>query len=191
MAYLILNGPSYRTRQPASCYRGTDRRAALYFDALPDDQEINRLFKWYINEMHPVSDLAQAFRYVELARTYLPDHHFEVIEVTKGDATPINNGEFLGFDLSGGGSGDSLIFMCLPAGFEATNIPAEPIHILSGLIRRYFTPRLNQFGLFQEFEDAVYCREAMIALQSFHPNLYEGGALVMFEVAGVYSLSEK
>lgn len=150
------------------------------------------LFKWYIDEYHPVHDLAKALRYVELSRSHLPNHHFEVVEVTKGNAAPIYKGKFLGFDISGGGSGDSLIFLNIPFGEpESHESPTNPILVLSQLIRRHFGARLNEFALFQVFEDASNCRNAMIALQSFHPNLYEGGSLEVFEVAGVYALSQK
>jgi hypothetical protein len=190
MAYLVLDGQKISNRH-TSLYRGTDRREPIYCDALTSDHEINELFKWYVDEYRPVHDLAKALRYVELSRKHLANHNFEVVEVTKNNASPVYRGKFLGFDISAGGCGDSLIFMCLPVEPETPNIPEEPILVLSQLIRRYFTPRLNKFGLFQKFEDATYCRKVMIALQSFHPNLYEGGALEVFEVAGVYTLSEK
>jgi hypothetical protein len=189
MNYLVVDGPSYRTSYPVSLYRGTDRKEPTYCDSVPDGDEINQLFRWYVAQVGAVHDLAKARRYAALCNMYFPGQYFEVVEVTKGDTAPTSDRQFLGFDISLGGCGDSLIFTSLLAGPSAS-IPEEPILILSDLIRRYFTPRLNQFGLFQTFDDATYCRKVMIALQSFHPGLYEGGSLDVFEVAGIHLVSD-
>ena len=195
MKYLILNGPPYPVSRRSgsylrtdACYRGTHRKRPTYCDALPKDHEINQLFMWYLEVTWPsgfISDLAKARRYAALCTVYFPGRHFEVVEVTDGLATPSNASQLLGFDISLGGGGDSLIFEALL--YEpAETLPEEPILLLSDLIRRYFFPKLNDFGLFRTFEDASHCRRAMIALQSFHANLYEGGDLNLFTVAGVY-----
>lgn len=184
MKYLVLNDPG-PTFYHAAFYRGTDRKEPTYCNAVPDDHEINQLFRWYVERIGAVHDLAKARRYAELCNAYFPSRHFEVIEATRGETTPTNNGQFLGFDISAGGFGDSLIFNALLPG-PATGVPEQAILLLSDLIRRYFCPRLNGFGLFQTFGEASHCRKAMIALQSFHPGLYEGGNLDEFEVVGIY-----
>jgi hypothetical protein len=145
---------------------------------------------WFLEETWPsgfIRDLAKARRYAALCNEYFPDRHFEVIEVTDGLETPSNATQLLGFDISFGGVSSSLIFESLLYGPAAT-LPEEPILLLSDLIRLHFCPKLNEFGLFRTFEEAAHCRRAMIALQSFHPNLYEGGDLGLFTVAGVYLL---
>jgi hypothetical protein len=187
MNYLIRDGQSYPVSYPADFYRGTDRKGPVHCDALPEDHEINRLFVWYLEETESgfVHDLAKARRYAELCNQNCPGKRFEVIEVTDGKTTPTDSAQLLGFDISFGGGGDSLIFLALLAG-PSERIPDEPIDLLSDLIRRYFCPKLNEFGLFRTFEDASHCRRAMIALQSFHPNFYEGGDLEVFTVTGVY-----
>jgi len=189
MNLLILNGLGYRTVSPNCQYRGTDRRMATHCDTVPDDHEINRLFKWFLKEggeSGVVHDVLKARRYADLCNQYFPDKHFEVIEVTDGKTTPENSApQLLGFDISANGFGSSLISLALL--HEPTQkIPEEPMIVLTNLIREHFRPRLNKFGLFQTVADASDCRRAMIALQSFHPNLYEGGDLAVFTVAGVY-----
>ncbi len=197
MTYLILNGPSYPVSHRSASYlgtdasyRGTDRKVPTHCDAVPEDHEINQLFMWFLEETWPsgfIRDLAKARRYAALCNEYFPDRHFEVVEVTEGLETPSNATQLLGFDISLGGGGNSLIFQALLYG-PAVTLPEQPIQLLSDLIRRYFCPKLNEYGLFRTFEDASHCRRAMIALQSFHPNLYEGGDLGLFTVAGVYLL---
>jgi hypothetical protein len=188
MDYLVLNGASYPTSYSAGHYRGTDRKEPGYCDAVPDDSEINCLFRWYVEELHrsgAVHDLVRARRYVELCNAYFREQRFEIIEVRRGREQLGGAGRLLGFDISNGGYGSSLIFESLLPGPDAT-IPEQPILILSDLLRRYFYPRLNKSGLFATFEDAAHCRQTMIALQSFHPDLYEGGDLEDFEVVGIY-----
>ncbi|HUN56604.1 MAG TPA: hypothetical protein VMU41_00695 [Candidatus Binataceae bacterium] len=185
MNYLILDGPLYPTHNPYPFYRGTARKRPTFCEALPYDHEINEFFMWYVEQIGPINDLSKAFRYVELARIHLPSQNFEVVEVTKGDATTLNSGIFLGFDLSSGGSGDSLIFLSGLSEPVRTEMPEDPIRILAHVIRRHFGARLNQFGLFQSVEDALDCRKAMIALQSFHADFYEGGNLDVFEITGI------
>jgi hypothetical protein len=154
---------------------------------LPEDPEINQLFEWYLKgpESGFVHDPAKARRFAELCNRHFPGKHFEVIEVTNGKTTPTDGAQLLGFDISFGGGGNSLIFEDLLAGPSET-IPHEPVTLLADLIQRYFYPKLNEFGLFRTFEEASHCRRAMIALQSFHPNLYEGGDLDIFTVCGIY-----
>jgi hypothetical protein len=184
--YLILDGRNYAVPYPTDFYRGTDRKRP-FFDALPEDPEINQLFDWYLEgpESGFINDLAKARRFAELCNQHFRGKHFEVIEVTDGKTTPIDGTQLLGFDISFGGGGSSLIFENLLPG-PAPSLPEEPILLLSDLIRCCFCPKLNEFGLFSTFQDASHCRRAMIALQSFHPNLYEGGELEVFKVAGIY-----
>jgi hypothetical protein len=187
MNYLIRDGQRYVVSYSNDFYRGTDRKEPVYCDALPEDHEINQLFKWYSEQTFSgfLHDIGKVRRYVTLCNEYFPSKYFEIIEVTDGKATPTFESHPYGFDISFGGAGDSLIVLALLAG-PAPTLPEEPIKLLSDLIRRYFFPKLNEFGLFTTFEDAAHCRRAMIALQSFHPNLYEGGDLEVFTVTGVY-----
>lgn len=188
MSYLVLNGLRFPVDYPAEHYRGTDRKSPDYCEALPDDSEINQLFMWYIHEeTGAVHDLAKARRYAELSNAYFPERRFEVIELVKtGTAGPNGDRQFLGFDISWHGITNSLIFENLLPGPDAV-LAREPVPLLSDLIRRFFCPRLNQFGLFPTSDDASHCHRAMVALQAFRPNLYEGGDLEKeFEVVGIY-----
>ncbi|HUY19637.1 MAG TPA: hypothetical protein VMV15_10455 [Candidatus Binataceae bacterium] len=192
MNYLIRNGQSYAVSGPSASYRGTNRSEPIYCEEFTEDHEINQLYTWYLEETGRsgfIHDLTKALRYVKLCNLHFPSKQFELIQVTDGHSTTNHGAGFLGFDISLGGNGDSLIFLALLSG-PLKDIPQAPIAVLSNLVRCHFTPKLNEFGLFQMFEDASHCRKAMIALQSFHPNLYEGGNLEDFTVSGVYLLPQ-
>jgi hypothetical protein len=193
MKYLILDGLLYRVRFQNGAYRGTDRREPPCVAELPAESEVNRWGLWYIGELEEfggIRELAKARECLRFCNRYFPDRHFEVIGIS-GDKEPPNDvAKLLGFDISFAGASSSLISTGLIAGpYEQT--PEKPILVLDDLLRRYFYPKLNEFGLFQTFEDAAHCRHAMIALHNFDPNLYEGGSLEVFKVTGVYLISDR
>lgn len=185
----ILNGtlvPDWAG--PDLRYRGVYRDEPTYCDALPADHEINNLFvNWYIEEAGEsgiVHDLDKAVRYTGLCNKHFPGRFFEVIAVTEGDSPPKVGGRFLGFDLSQGGASS-----ILQGGHQSWIIerqPKRPADVLWKVMRLYFGPRLNEFGLFQRIEDASLCLDSMVALQGYSPGYFEGGDLNVFHVMGVY-----
>ncbi len=193
MKYLILDGPSYRVPFRYSAYRGTDRKYPPCVAGLPVENEVNRWGLWYMGELEKfggIRELAKARECSEFCNRYFPDQHFEVIGISKNKELPNDHAKLLGFDIAFAGASSSLIFM---TGFIAgpyDKMPEEPVPVLDDLLRRYFCPKLNELGLFQTFENAAHCRRAMIALHNFDPDLYEGGSLEVFEVTGVYLISD-
>lgn len=188
MNLLILDGRDERSVRKAQ-YRGTDRRAPTYCDLVARDHEINRLFMWYLEEggeAGVVHDLSKAKRYAELCNLYLADRHFEVVEFRTGrEIRSEDIPQLLGFDLSEGGCGHSLIWMALL--YEPKKRPSDdPAFVLGDPIRRQFLPRLNEFGLFSSRQDALDCRRAMNALQDLRPGLYEGESLEVFRVSAIH-----
>jgi len=183
MNLLILNGYAF---DELSVYRGTYRNNPTYCDTLSAGHEINQLFMWFLEEggeSGVIHDLAKAQHYAKLCNIHFPDRQFEVVEVTKAKTPPESGGKFLGFDLSEGYN--SLIGLGALVTNRARGRLSEQFHVLSELIARYFNAQLNSDGLFQEFEVASFCLQAINALQSFHPGLYEGD-ISDFEVVGVY-----
>ena len=188
---LILNGARPPRDAAFIRYRGTDRTHPTYCDAAPRDHEVNQLFMWYLEEggeLGVVHNLTKAKRYCELCNIYFPYRHFELIEVTDGDVSATSGDTFRGFDISNGYN-NSLLWWEFSEPAEIANNVSEEIAVLVRVVHSFFAPRLNQYGLFQSFEDASLCRRAMIALQYFSPGLYEGGDLSEFEVVGLYSFS--
>jgi hypothetical protein len=191
---LILNGcrfPGDVHRPPDhASYRGTDRKHPSYCDAQPPDHEINELFMWFLEEggeLGLVHNFSKACRYCELCNLHFAGEHFEVVEVTDGETSATMGGPFLGFDLSAGYN-SSLLWRALGVPSNLSMVSKE-IAILTEVINRLFVPQLNQHLLLQSFEDASLCRQAMIALQSFRPGLYEGGDLDEFKIVGVYLIA--
>jgi hypothetical protein len=93
----------------------------------------------------------------------------------------------LGFDLVEGNC-NSLLQWGIKVFAGASEIPT-PIRVLLELISEHFGPELNSRGLFQTSEAASFCLRSMAALQSVHPNLYEGGDLGRFKVVSIYLVS--
>lgn len=192
MKYLILDGLRYRMRFRHGIYRGTDRQEPPCVAELPAESEVNRWGLWYVGELKEfggIRELAKAREYLQFCNRYFPDVRFEVVGISGDNESPSDDAKLLGFDISFAGASSSLISTGLIAGpYEKP--PETPILVLDDLLRQYFYPKLNEFGLFQTFEDAAHCRRAMIALHTYDPNLYEGGSLEVFEVTGVYLISD-
>ncbi len=183
MNLLILNGPRDPRTAQNPLYRGTYRLHPSHCDEVPDDDEINRLFFWFLDEggeLGVVDDIAKAQRFADLwnARLKEPDH-YEVVEATDADPGPTHGGTFLGFDLSAGYN-SSLLAGGLKQSQGPSHLP-EAIRQLCDLISRHYAPQLNSAGLFQTLEAATQCLTAMTALQDLHPNLFEGGDLRDFK----------
>jgi hypothetical protein len=189
MKYLVLDGESYAVPFRYSAYRGTERKEPPCVNELPAESEVNRWGLWYVDELEQfggIRELAKARECLQFCKLYFPQMHFELIGISKDRAPRDNDAKLLGFDISFAGVGNSLLFMTGFIGGPYEKPPGEPILLLDDLLRRYFCPKLNEFGLFHTFDDAAHCRRAMIALHSFDSNLYEGGRLEVFEVTGVY-----
>jgi|SRR5215472_2143818 len=202
MNFLILNGPRCPRAAAYPHYRGTYRAHPTCCEGLPEDNEINKLFFWFLEEggeLAVVHDLNKALRYAKLLNDYplARRSHFEVVEVTGGDEPPHVGGELLGFDVSSGYN-NSLLWWWQPAtqpGATASVSPSpttfpEPIQVLHNLIQRHYAPQLNRSGLFQRPVIASECLTAMDALQQLCPNFYEGGSLKdNFRATGIYLVS--
>jgi len=190
MKLLILDGPPDPRPGRNPQYRGTNRAHPSHCDELPDDDELNKLFFWFIEEggeLGVVQDISKALRFAELWNARLEERdRFEIIEVTDGDSPGWSAGRFIGFDLSSGYN-NSLLSAGLKQFAEANQLK-EPIRELWDLVSRHYAPQLNSQGLFQTFEVASLCLRSMIALQDLSPNLFAGGDLRDFEAVGLYVL---
>ena len=188
MNLLILSGPQNPNGNPNLEYRGTYRSGPSYADWLPKDHEFNRLFMWFIQEggeLGIVNNLSLASKFAKLCNLYLAPRKFEVIEATEANTPPRLAGAFLGFDISQAYN-NSLLWWGLKLNPRKSD---TPISILSSVVGKYFAPQLNAHGLFQKLDAALFCRDALIALQSFQPNLLEGDTLDKFQVTGIYRVS--
>jgi hypothetical protein len=190
MKLLILDGP----RDPrCKCpnYRGTYRAHPTFCDALPENDEINRLFFWFLEvggELGVVDDLDKALRFAALWNNQTARQgHFEVVEVTAGTAVPESGGKFLGYDLSAGYN-NSLLRSGLKSGTRPGTV-SDSVWRAWESAQASFAHELNDACLFQTYQRADDCLEAMAKIQDASPGFFEGCDLRRFEVTGLYLVS--
>lgn len=183
----IVNGPAVPDWS-APRYRGPRRREPYYCNELPADSEINKLFvDWYIEEGGEsgiVHDLAKAVHYAKLCTEHFRGRSFEVIESTEADALPDAGGRFLGYDLLYH-SANSLLYWGLKTWSTKGRSPQEADTLWKGLSLA-LAPTLNEFGLFGELDEAVFCLQSMIALENFAPGYFQSGDLNEFNGMRIY-----
>lgn len=190
MPRLLILGEPFPWVNPI--YRGTYRHNPYHIDSLPDDHEVNRMFFWFCEEggeVGVVHSLAKAQRLVQAYRQIDPPQFFEVVEVLRGTETPEVGTEFLGIDLSAEFNcsllASAVVFHGRREGPEDDGHLPCGLSSLLRLLKAYFAPRLNGYGLFTTQQDASFCLECMIALQRFYPGLWESPE-VNFECLGLY-----
>lgn len=179
--FLILgprNAYGYAESNPA--YRGTYREHPYGLQGPGDDPRVNRAFLWFLEEGGQegvVHNLEKARELVEAYKTTTPPQFFEIIEPVADDGSASAGTTFLGYDLSGGGVGFSLLARDL----HLTSDPGSTEDLLFPffrLIESYFRPRLNQNRLFDHYETAEFCLSCMKACQKFSPGLWENDDVV-------------
>lgn len=160
-------------------YRGTYRSVPSYQEHLATDHLANQLFHWYCDEggeEGTVHNLDNATTFLSMLTSVERDEQYELIEVTLGTLVPETASEFLGFDLS-----THDYYSLLSWGLDGETYHAPPpedakhtgLQPLLTLLRHYFQPQLNRFGLFDSFEAAQFCLNCMDALQHIQPGLWE------------------
>ncbi len=147
MHLLLLDGPASQLPGFNPSYRGTHRAVPSHCDDMPDDEEINELFFWYLEEGGEegvVRNRAKALRFAELWNRRLPrDRQFEVVEVIGDSVAPSGGGRVLGFDISSGLAGYSLLVGGL-AEIPKTKPVPDAIRKLANLLARFYRPKLNE-----------------------------------------------
>ena len=193
MKLSILNGP--RAAGASQTYRGTYRRHPFFCDTVPSDDEINRLFFWFIEtggELGVVSDLPKARRYTELLNANTNAEglkgNFELVEVT--DVPPEKApGQFLGIDLSSGYN-SSLLWAGLRSYIENSTDPVWDVLLPSWMeFKQLYSPKLNRYGLFEAEEHAKSCLRQAVLIQDEFPNFFEGGDLDEFIPTWIYKIA--
>jgi len=193
MKFLILDGVRDPRMLNAPNYRGTYRAHPTHCDTLPEADEINVLFSWFIEEggeLGVVSDIQKALRFAQLWNAYLSEpRHFEVVEVADGSTASEAHGTLMGFDISAGYN-YSLLSWGLEVPMSAQELDWR-VRDLYELLSRCYRSLLNSRGLFETPELAGLCLRSLRALQGFCPNLFESGNLDEFQVTGLYGVVEE
>ena len=185
MILMVLNAPMPFFHPQ---YRGTMRFPPCHWDSLPDDSEPNRLFFWFLNvsdQAGMVSDPSVVYNLRHLVEVFTCNdaaHPYEIVELVGESGAAELGTEFLGFDLSSGG-GYSLLDGWGSAEFDSPG--TTPAGILAQLIRRHYTPLLNDHWLFPDAAIARECLTTIQAVQTLVPGTYEYGE---FKPVAIYRL---
>jgi len=194
MKFLALDAS--KRHEPFS-YRGTDRSKPDYVDYLDISHPINQMWLEYIEKAASLSygldDLAELQNVIDQYAKLSPPQQFELVEATENNEPPKVGTKLLGFDLS-------LLFdysllswgleICSEHADDRGNATYKIIRPLICLIRNYFKPQLNRWGLFDARDEAQACLDCMMALQKIHPNLWEADEDI-FYVVGVWTTSDE
>jgi hypothetical protein len=169
-------------------YKGTYRTSPSYIEELPENSEVNKLFRWYIDvggELEIISDIEQAKKIVEIYKNLTPPQIFEVVRILEVNEQPLENEEFLGFDLS-----CQYYYSLLSWELDIVNKKIEKDRLIQQilplikLVKKYFKPLLNKNCLFDDSETAKFCLECLMALQDIKPGIFEDKEEI-FEVIGL------
>lgn len=136
-------------------------------------------------ELGIISDIYKAKKIVDLYKNLIPPQIFEVVRILEVNEPPLENEEFLGFDLSCG-YGCSLLSWELDIdneGEEEDRLLKQILPLIS-LVKKHFKPLLNKNSLFDDSETAKFCLECLMALQDIVPGIFENEEMI-FEVIGL------
>lgn len=189
MNIMILGEPMDPHTNPN--YRGIFRSSPTYCEHLSEDHPANQAFRWYINEggqEEVVHNIDNAILLIEEYKRLSPPQYFELIEIFIGKDPNTSNGIFLGYDLSA-----YLHFSFLYLGMEYSNsirnIDLEEANALSSAIEYIFKPRLNQYGLLNDYKTAQWCLNCHKAIQKLNPNYFENDEIVAaYEPVALYKI---
>jgi hypothetical protein len=187
---LILGLNDSRAATTNLHYRGTERSIPYLDSRFEDEGPVRQAYLWYLEEADEsgiVHDIAAAFHLVRVYREHRISPAFEVVEAVLIGETPHYGSHFLGYDLSSGFH-NSLLTIGLDFGGivihpdEHDLLLVQPLLLL---VSKYFIPRLNKYGLFDQCEDAEFCLSVLDALQEIRPGLFEYGR---YEIVGLYEV---
>lgn len=171
-------------------YKGTMRDNPSYVESLPELHPVNQSFRWFTQNYHitpVVHDYDKARQLVDRYRQLMPPQEFEIVEVSMNGNPSSLNGLFLGYDLSSGCC-ESLLWWGLNITLEHPEEKQDKVRCLGPLfklVQIYFQPKLNNHGLFADFQIASFCLDCMMALEKDSPNLWEKGN---YHVVGLYKI---
>lgn len=186
---LIIRGERLGLSASIGSYRGTYRAEPSYCEDLGEDHPVNQICRWHMEEggqIGVVHDLKKAQQLVTLYRNLRPPQKYDLLEVIRGEVPPA--GTLLGYDLS-----SMLHYSLLSWGLRLVECSSitdvatrKVVGPIAELIERFFRPRLNPNGLFDDYATAKFCLDTMMALQAVHPNLWEDDK-ANFEIVGLCS----
>lgn len=190
MPLLILGKKIINSR---TNYSGIYRESPSYDEHLPETHPANLVFLRYLDAVDDalfLHDEETARNLVVALNNVNERSKFELIKFDYGQRNELDYGDFWGYDISAGH------YSLLSWGLHLINaddsastvVSTSPVQCLLKLIEAHFYPKLNSHGLFDIFEDAVFCLECMMAIQELAPNLWENEE-VIFKVVRIHKLA--
>lgn len=170
----------------ASNYRGVNRKSPYFVADLSEDHPANQLFLWYTSR-YPngyVEDVSKARKLVHEYKALTPPQEFSLFELTYDDEAPIGKGTLVGYDIVA--YHNSVLSNGMNLYLSEGKHPSSSIICLIG---KYFEPKLNSVGLFNDYELALFCYECMQSLQDMNPDvsLWEMNHM-RYRVVGLYTI---
>lgn len=182
MNLLILGEQLVKSR---TNYLGTYRVFPSFHDDLPEHHPINQLYLKYLAAVDEDSFLhdEQIAKEIVDELNSLSNNKYEIVEIRLNEFFGRADKAFLGYDISTGfysllSWGLEFGYTEKPTGQQTSPEAAQP---MLRLIEAYFYPKLNAFGLFSRYEDAVFCLQCFKTIQKCFPNLLENDE-VIFEI---------
>ena len=172
---LMIAGEPVRPYERCGVYMGTDRGWPAPVPHLGRDARVNQLWDWYVGyegDCPPASPDNRALAKELLQEYGKLDMFYQLLELAP-DAAALEEGRFIGYDVSFRGVGDSLLSWGLTfhrrVGDEDEGIPRA----ITLLVERYFQPRVNECGLFDDRDTAVFFLEVARAMDRIEPGYLE------------------
>lgn len=193
MARLLILGCNRSPEAGTSPYRGTYRSHPNYQSHLDPDHEVNRVFGEFCaagGESLVVSDIQLARKVVMLYGRLQPAEMFDVVEAVTMGEKPRFSGQLLGYDISQGGVGHSMLSWGLELSRYDSQIKGTSQWVLPiiRLSETHFRPKLNENGLFSDCQLAEFCLACLTALNHAVPSLF-ASEMGRYSVVALYEIS--
>lgn len=176
MYYQLLNDPK---EYAGTAYKGTYRNGPTYTEFLPLADPLNQMFLKYVDNESRFIDIDDALKLAFLYKQV--GKEFDVLGVDTADFKPTYKpGNFIGFDVSIAGWWSMLSW-----GLDWKDI-SLPISPILSLIELHFHSKLNEYGLFTQWEDAYFFVEIVKSVSVLAPGTFESedniNALQIFQL---------
>lgn len=176
MRLLILGEP--RTGCPTAVnYLGTFRSGPPHVEDLNQDAHLNQLWEWYVDRAYDGETLSE--HDVPKATSLICGYaklgmSLQLVELAPSRQT-LCLGRFIGFDVSLCGRYHSLLAWLLETSDRVTvDVSRDPLSRITALARRYFRPKVNEAGLFDDHDTAAFLRDVAVAIDHIEPGYIEG-----------------
>lgn len=175
IVFQILSRPS-----PPSTYRGVGRRGPFYREGEAESSAFNVAWRELVDKNETLHSLDEALR---LAAVFNATHAaFDVVGISRDIAAPYAN--LLGYDVAANGR-ESVLSWGIQ--WDAARKARLPLGPLLALMERYFRPKLNQYGLFDERETGNMFCDVLLAIQQLAPGTWEAPGHYHPEVLAVFA----